>query len=383
MIQQTAIRDPAVGEVELLLGPAAAEPVEALIAQTGDGLEALEIGQISYRPGRRITVVYSATTGIGTRLPVVLGAGQIPDGATLLETGSTRLGGWIVPHDPALPGLAGLFDDRHRTELLAPLGVAPAPTTARLRSYRPGKRAVVEVTGAGIRLFVKTIRPDDVAALQEAHTALAPALPIPRSLGWSPEAGIVVLEPIGGTPLSQAVGHAPDPSTLFEVLDRIPPLDRRATSRKRKLAGHLRLLRRVAPHREPTLASIESAAGTLTDLEPAPVHGDFHTGQVLVDGGRLVGVVDIDTVGLGQPVDDCANLLAHLHVHALRDRSGATAAYGERAYAAARRRHEVTDLRIRTAATLLGYASGPWSRQESGWEGRVDRLVDAAAEWIS
>jgi hypothetical protein len=377
-----ALHDPVVPEVELLLGPGAHEAVESLMAETGESLATLEVAQISYRPGRRIIVVYTATTGDGVRLNIALGAGLIAEGATVLESGSMRLGGWIVPDDPALPGLAGLFDPHSRSELLAPLGIPTGPNRAALRSYRPGKRAVVEVTGSGFRLFVKAIRPDDVAALQEAHTVLAPAVPIPRSLGWSPEAGIVVLEPIGGAPLSRAIEHAPDPAELFAVLDRIPAVDRIVTSRRRKLAGHLRLLRVIAPQRESALAAIESAAAILTDDAPMPVHGDFHSGQILVDAGRLVGVVDIDTVGVGTRADDVANLLAHLHVQALRDPTGSTARYGERAFASARGRHDAADLRTRTAATLLGYASGPWSRQEEGWADRVDRLIDAAADWL-
>jgi hypothetical protein len=383
LIEGTAIHDPVVPEVELLLGPGAADPIASIVEAGGRELADVAISQVSYRPGRRITVVYSAATADGEVVPAVLVAGEIADGASVLQNGSSTVGAWILPHDPALPGLAGLFDGVHRLRLLKPLGVPPQDTRARLRSYRPGKRAVVEVTGPDLRLFVKAVRPRNIAALQEAHTALAPVLPIPRSLGWSPDAGIVVLEPIGGAPLSRAIEHAPDPVELFSLLDRIPPLERPVSSRKRRLASHLRLLRVIAPHREEALRTIESAAGALTDDEPEPVHGDFHSGQILVEAGALVGVIDIDTVGLGQGADDCANLLAHLHVQALRDTTGTTARYGERAYAAACGRHDERNLRVRTSATLLGYASGPWSRQEPGWEGRVDRLVDAAGEWAS
>jgi hypothetical protein len=117
-----------------------------------------------------------------------------------------------------------VLDRATRRELLEPLGVPDAPTSVRVRSYRPGKRAVVEVEGDGIRLFVKTIRPKDVAALQETHTALAGSLPIPRSLGWSPDTGIVVLEPMAGVPLSSAPDQGPDPGLLLGLLDRLPRL---------------------------------------------------------------------------------------------------------------------------------------------------------------
>ena len=41
-------------------------------------------------------------------------------------------------------------------------------------------------------------------------------------------------------------------------------------------------------------------------------HGDFHEGQLFVTGGRITGVLDIDTVGPGRRADDLACLVAHL-----------------------------------------------------------------------
>ncbi|WP_341854822.1 hypothetical protein [Brachybacterium sp. GPGPB12] len=44
------------------------------------------------------------------------------------------------------------------------------------------------------------------------------------------------------------------------------------------------------------------------------VHGDFYEAQVFVQDGRVVGLLDIDTVGPGRRADDLACLLAHLSV---------------------------------------------------------------------
>lgn len=374
--------DPKLPELQTLLGQSAAGPLETVLESGGDGLAGFSISQISYRPDRRAIVVYDTVSTTGTRLPVVLATGEIPEGAAILASGGDHIGAWTAWNDPSLPGLSTVLDAGARQTLLEPLGIGGAPTRVRMRSYRPGKRAVVEVTGEGVRLFVKTIRPKDIAALQEAHVALSAELPIPRSLGWSPDAGIVALEPLAGTPLSSAIDQAPDPRVVFELLDRLPRLERSVSSRRRRLSGHLRLLRRVAPQQENGLSRIEEAAEALEDPDPIPVHGDFHSGQILVSSGALTGLVDIDTVGVGNRTDDYANLLAHLHVVALRDTTGAAAQYGERVYATAAAASTGDDLRIRTAATMLGYASGPWSRQEPDWPKRVERLVKAAAEWL-
>ncbi|MGH8875561.1 MAG: phosphotransferase family protein, partial [Acidimicrobiia bacterium] len=51
--------------------------------------------------------------------------------------------------------------------------------------------------------------------------------------------------------------------------------------------------------------------------EPAAlVHADLHDRQVMLDGGR-VGILDWDTVAVGEPALDLANLLVHMEVRAM------------------------------------------------------------------
>jgi aminoglycoside phosphotransferase (APT) family kinase protein len=54
------------------------------------------------------------------------------------------------------------------------------------------------------------------------------------------------------------------------------------------------------------------------------VHGDLHVGQLFVDPvdpGRILGVLDIDTAGLGDPADDAGAMHAHLIMSALTMRA--------------------------------------------------------------
>ena len=340
------------------------------------------VSQISYRPGRRITAVYTVTAAGGDRRTVVLTAGEIPTGVTILESGPLRLGAWLFPHDPALPGLPLIFDEAARSTLLAPLGVDAAGASVATRSYRPGRRAVVEMRAGDTRLFVKAIPPSAAAALQRTHEEVARALPVPRSLGWNGDAGLVVLQALDGRPLSTAPDEGPDPAAILDLVDRIPHLDRAVQPRMRRVVAHARLARAIMPERAAAIDAIEEESRHIVDGPPRPVHGDLHSGQVLVRQGRLTGLIDVDTVGLGQPADDAANLIAHLHAVALGDKTGAAGRYGGRVFEAAVRRFDEPDLRRRVAATMLGYAVGPWSRQEAGWPSMVHGRIDGALDWI-
>ncbi len=376
------IGDPGVPEVAILLGPRAREPLETVTRARGEELSGFEIRQIVYRPDRRIAVVYEIRTAAGGVLAVVLAAGEIPDGAALIESESGALGAWIFPNDPELPGLRSLFRPHSLASLLSDLGVESDRTAAITRSYRPGKRAVVEVVGTSRRLFVKAVRPGEVSSLQEAHVALSPHVPIPSSHGWSPVDGLVVLEALPGRPLFDDPAAAPHPRVIENLLDRIPPIDRPVTPRTRRIGSHLRLLSRIAPHVEDALGRVAAAVRDISPARESPVHGDLHSGQILVQDGRLTGLVDIDTVGIGERADDWANLIAHLHIVALGDPSGAAADYGQRVFQHVIRSHDERDLRLRIAATMLGYAPGPWLRQTGGWPALIEGRVGAALAWL-
>ncbi len=376
------LHDPSVPEVAVLLGPRAHAPLQEVVRARGDELSGFRIQQISYRPDRRIVVVYEVSTTSGSPTPVVLSAGEIPDGAALIEGPTGRLGAWVYPNDPALPGLGPLFGPGRIDAVLSGLGVPERASIVATRSYRPGKRAVVEVRAGDTRLFVKAVRPKAVAALQQAHRALAPAIRIPQSHGWSPDLGLVVLEALPGRPLSEDPGSAPDPTAIRSVLDRVPALDRPVTRRTRRVESHLKLLRRIVADPAGRLDRVAEAAAAIEEQPAKPVHGDLHSGQILVSGGRLTGLVDIDTVGMGEPADDWANLIAHLHVVALGDAGGGAARYGQRVFQHALRSHEESDLRRRIAATILGYAPGPWLRQVEGWDALVHTRIDASVSWL-
>jgi aminoglycoside phosphotransferase (APT) family kinase protein len=59
---------------------------------------------------------------------------------------------------------------------------------------------------------------------------------------------------------------------------------------------------------------------SLPPVVPVPIHRDLHDKQVLVEPGGGIGVLDFDTLALGDPALDLGNLLAHLDLRALQHR---------------------------------------------------------------
>jgi aminoglycoside phosphotransferase len=335
--------------------------------------------QIWYRPGRSLTTLYRVAVEAGSR-EVVLTTEPTPPSGTVLTDGETRLGAWIHPRDPFLPGLGVVLDSDGRAKLLRQIGLTGA-SSAKVRSYRPGRRAVVEVTAADRRLFAKVVRPSRVGDLQQIHRLADGLVPIPRSLGWSPELGVVLLEALPGVPLASSPDRLPSPSAVLELLDALPAHQRTISDRRNRTALHLAILREIVPGLSDHLDHLEEAVGGLTTLERRPAHGDFHPGQIMVANGSVSGLVDIDTLGMGSRADDVANLIAHLHILAFSDRRFAR--FGHEVFTLSATELNPTDLRHRVSAALVGYAVGPWTRQAPDWEAEVTRRIAAATQWVT
>ena len=352
--------------------------------------------QVRLVPERSSVVQYAASTRYRDKAPkpatFVASIGRrVPEGTAIVNAGNREVAVWRVPHDPFLPGLAAVSDAESATRILSQLGVGQNVEGLRRRSYRPSRRAVIEITTEAHRVFAKVVRPRKVRRLQQLHTAIARRAPIPRSLGWSEASGIAMLQALPGRPLRQTIedpaAQLPDPSGLVGLLETLASADVGDQLREGIVEGalrHARLIHAVAPHLGPRIDAL--ADGFLRDSFPTPlvpVHGDFHSSQIMVLDGIPTGLIDIDTAGLGERVDDAANLLAHIAVIAeanatIRDRA---TAYGAEL---ARRFDLLVDprqLRLRVSAAILGYATGPFRVQERNWRDGIERRVYLAEQW--
>lgn len=397
-------------DLALLTGPRAANLIAAALATAGGSLVSWRVRQVTHRPGRSTTVAYAArvrwpdgetdeTLGASTgALPH--DAPDLPDlpGRLTLTDGERRVRVWRLPLDPALPGLARALDPRGVAGLLASLG-EPGATgrggTTRVRSYRPGRRAVVEVRAPGHHLFLKVMRPHRAPGLHERHRLLHEAgLPVPGSLGWS-EDGIVALRALTGTPMRRHLvreGPLPTGEAVWDLLARLPAavltLPRRRAWTE-SAPRYARLIGSALPDEADRAAGLAAAilaeAAEVTTGPDEPCHGDLHEAQLLLDGGRIRGLLDLDSVGPGRRADDMACLIAHAEVLALihPHRADPLAAVVEDWWRAGAARLDPAELRCRTAGVLLSLATGPHRVRESHWRAGTTARLDLVERWLT
>lgn len=389
--------DPGLPALGTLLGEDARLVLDAAVQATGARIVECTVRQVAYRPGRSVTVEYQAVVDRHgsprvTSSFVARSGGALPDAVALVEGDDFVVGVWRYPDDPELPGLAVVADPDGARALLDSLDAPPGPVRVRRRSYRPGRRAVLELVTPRSRVFVKVVRPDRVESLQAIHRQASTSMTIPRSLGWSAGDGIVVLEAMQGrtirTLLEKRRGNLPSPPMLEAVLDRLPPPPGSSPaavspSLVARAARHAELLRTIVPDIAPRLDRVLERLPDVPADEAIPVHGDFHSAQLLVRDGRVSGLIDVDTLRMGRRQEDLGRFVAHLSALRIAGKVGSTAdAYRDAVVERFGRAVAPSQLGAEVAVSLLAYAGGPFRVQEPGWWAGTTRRVDVAEEWL-
>jgi hypothetical protein len=386
--------DAALPALPVLLGQPT-DLLDAALAPAGGRVRRVEARQTTWRPGHSLTVRYDARVawpdGRVTDEMLVAATGTLHPQALVLEAGDLRVGVWRVPHDPWLPGLAAITDPARLSRLLDSLDVAPGRADQRLVSYRPGRRAVVRVHRAGVTLFVKVTRPDHAQTLHDRHVALAPAVPVARSLGVDPTLGLVVLEGLGGTLVRHrlAVPGAPlpGPGAVLALLDRLPAPADGARAPGWRAPQWAALLGRLRPNQTTSLhwlAHELAAVDARRDDHLVAVHGDLHEAQLLAQRQRISGLLDVDTYGLGHRVDDLATLIGHLATLALTSpRHSSIERYATGLLAGFDPAVNPVLLRYAVADVVLGLATGPFRVLEPAWPTNTDARIALAQRWAA
>lgn len=379
--------------LDLLLGPQAAAILEAAVGEYNAGLTALRIADAHVAPSGGVRVRYVGDVrradGNMRRETLVAATGdRIPPGAAVLagdvDGTPVEVGVWRWPQDPALPGLATAADPARLAELLAVQG----PVGITVRGYRPGQRAVLEATDGSSRWFVKVVAPSAIADLHHRHTVLGAVLPVPPIVASHCD-GLIVLPEAPGTLLRALLTRdgldgtrLPAPSTLQHALDTLPTallkLPPRPTHLHR-VTHSARVLKLTADVDVREMVDEMHSAATASATQP--VHGDFHDGQLLVADGGLSALIDVDTAGPGERADEWATLLGHLSVSGLQNPRARY--YGTAVLAHAERQTDPADLHLRTAAVVLGLATGPFRAQRPSWRERTAARIELAQQWIS
>ena len=115
------------------------------------------------------------------------------------------------------------------------------------------------------------------------------------------------------------------------------------------------------------------------------IHGDLHEAQVVVEGGQVAGMLDVDGAGSGRRVHDLATMLGHLVAlgDAVPRRRPAIDRWRGRLEPAFERAVDPVELRRTTAAALVGLATGPFRVQAPAWRGQVRRRIASAEAWAA
>jgi aminoglycoside phosphotransferase len=396
-------------ELQILAGDDAGELLGAAVGTAGGRLVQWWPSEVDHRPGDGTTVSYGAvvawpdgereeTLGASTAIAGrPLGTGPAPadaPGVLTLSDGRLDVSVWMLPADPGLPALTAACDDAPVRRLLASFGVVSGPLTFSVLSYRPRRRAVVEARGDGVRLFLKVLRPGKAGELHRRHRLLREGgVPVPRSLGYTDD-GLLVLEALPGESLREELRRgsraAPPAEHLLSLLDSLPAavadLPRRTpwAASAGHYADQVGLALPAEAARATQLAAALGAGVAGAPDGDEPTHGDLYETQLLVAGGEVHGLLDVDTAGPGRRADDLGCLLAHLLVLADLEpqHAASTRALAERYLTAFDRHVDPAVLRCSAAGVTLSLATGPHRVQEPDWQRSTRTRLDLVERWL-
>lgn len=367
-------------------------PLAAVAAASDGRVTAVAVSQVTWWPGRSATVSWDAiveggplagrATYVGTTL-------EPPAGALVVGADDARVAVWRVPDDPFLPSLATALRHEVAGSLIADLGGQITDPATRLRAYRPTRRAVIEVTGSGDTVYLKVVKPRRLEALYQRHLSLEGILPVPEPLGISRDLGLLAMRSMSGATLRETLespgGRLPHPDVIAGLPGTLPHLEHAATvhSAIEAVPRVADLLRRLLPMETARIDWLEEHIGADEVTDRVPAHGDYHEAQLLVEDGRVSGLLDVDTLGVARPGDDPGTMLGHLAVwHTLSSQPDRIATYAT----ALQQRWEAVldarDLRLRAAARILGLALGPFRVQQEEWPVETSRRLDLARHWV-
>ncbi|WP_146361208.1 phosphotransferase [Arthrobacter yangruifuii] len=312
-------------------------PLQALLRPRGLRLERWEHLRSHHRPGGAVSALYrvrcrrTPDRSAHADLTLYLGA-TTDDGLASADPGTAaaRIAGlelqlWVHPFDPALRSLPWATD---AAAVARDVFAAAGPVQLSLMAYRPLRRAVLRAGHPGQAVYLKLLPPALLPGLQRRHRMLADSsVPAPHLLPDPPAAagGAAVLSALPGTSLFRLLADdgasAVKPDVLLALLDALPsaalelPLRRSWADRAEDYAAAAAA---ALPGQALRIADLARGIREAAESAPAgplvPVHGDFHEGNLLLSGGTVSGLLDVDALGPGRRVDDLACLLGHLAV---------------------------------------------------------------------
>jgi aminoglycoside phosphotransferase len=383
-----------------LTGADAGSILEPALALAGERLVTCRPVHVQYRPASELIVRYEAHTidGAGRSRQQHLMAsttfggvlpGALPVTATDGDGRSLHVGVWRWPHDPVITGLATLVTPSTAEPIVGRL--VGAPFTIDVVAYRPTERAVVRFVGPDRELYVKVLAAASTAALIDRLEVLGAAgVPVPEVVAFDVARGWVATAAMTGPTLREMIkgGHGrwPAASAYLELRTQLAgmtfPTAEPVRSRLGDAALHAAMLAAVVPHESARLHRLgqrfdHEHLTRSANTRRSTIHGDLHEAQLIIDDeGNISGVLDVDDVGPGDPLDDLATMLAHLTFRSVTTPSPPLRRYIGRLRAEWCNHVDARQLDIHTAAVLTGLATGPFRIQQEGWPRTTSHVLE-------
>lgn len=308
----------------------------SLVVEKGDGAlariwaEWLGDGAAAHAEAERVSLRKS-------RRGQVAGA---PHGGILAD----EAGGFVLRLeglDSKLPGLRLLYDRAAVARLLSGIegrDVAEAELRTTLVAHRLGKRAVLRVDGPGGVVRYVRLRATKSKSGREGfdrHVALwralreTRALRVPEPLRFDDGLGAAVFAPLAGAaPVFAGLAGYRACRDIARAMEALRALAIEAPlhgvrDEMEILSGWAARLAVFAPDLEPPVSRgldlLAQEMESLPEGPAVPCHRDLHEKQILLTQ-EGAGLLDFDTLRLGDPALDIGNLQAHLFLAGRRDR---------------------------------------------------------------
>ncbi|RMH85639.1 MAG: hypothetical protein D6681_16210 [Calditrichaeota bacterium] len=253
----------------------------------------------------------------------------------------------VFPADPGLPGLPRVVHSREVAKMLSSVipecDGACAQVEADVVQYKPRRQCLIRYTlttasvtesGECRKIFYGKLSPRALPVytrLRQLHRVWSGGIfRFPEPAAFFPEPGLMLCREIPGVHLSLLPGEARF-SELCARIGRglgefhrspvrfVPRKDAAAELEALNYWGErfLRWFPEEAPRLRRLMEGIRIHFTRYTSPIFAPVHGDFHVANILVDGERL-GLLDLEDGYMGNPAADVGFFYAQLKLLSLK-----------------------------------------------------------------
>lgn len=222
----------------------------------------------------------------------------------------------------------------HRLPALAALLRRPGSS---LVAHRPGRRAVVRMPEGDVVRYAKVVRPgrsvDLAAKARLVDERAAGVVTVPRLVRHHADSGVLVWSEVAGPTLQE---QGTDVSWPAEEVRRVwhavgvavrrlhnglPGADLPRYDACAEYVSTVHWLYAAERHGLLPPVDVDHALAELRMGRPGSIgvlHRDLHDKQLVLATGRLLGLLDLDTLAVGERALDVANLLGHLELRVLQ-----------------------------------------------------------------